>query len=286
MEVLILGASARAAAHSALRAGWVPRAADLFADRDLAACSLVDRISRSDYPHGLEAISDRAPSCPWFFTGALENHPDLVDRISRRSPLLGCNGSELRIVRDPFVLKDVLGRRGLPYPEVHSFESPPALGDYWLRKPLASAAGAGITVVDQDSPPVKNNRYYYQKHMIGDSFSALYWARGPSSKLIGVCKQIVGDRSNPFRYRGGVAPWPVPSKMVEALQRFGEALVQELGLCWLFGIDFIIDAQVPWPVEVNPRYTASVELYERAARRSLLANPEGFDGMATRATVA
>jgi predicted ATP-grasp superfamily ATP-dependent carboligase len=40
----------------------------------------------------------------------------------------------------------------------------------------------------------------------------------------------------------------------------------------LFGVDFILDGQgVPWPVEVNPRYTASVEVIEMATGDSLLA---------------
>ena len=42
--VLIIGASTRAAAFSALRAGLTPRCLDYFADRDLAAICTVDRV--------------------------------------------------------------------------------------------------------------------------------------------------------------------------------------------------------------------------------------------------
>ena len=34
--------------------------------------------------------------------------------------------------------------------------------------------------------------------------------------------------------------------------------------CGLFGIDFQFDGSVAWPTEVNPRYTASVEVFEKA----------------------
>ena len=37
-----------------------------------------------------------------------------------------------------------------------------------------------------------------------------------------------------------------------------------------FGVDYILRDEVPWPVEVNPRYTASVEIHELASRRALL----------------
>ena len=46
-----------------------------------------------------------------------------------------------------------------------------------------------------------------------------------------------------------------------AFRRFG-------GLRGVFGIDAIVRNGVPWPVEVNPRYTASVEVIEIADRAS------------------
>src|SRR3954451_15729091 len=84
--VLILGASARAAAWSALRAGLSPSAADLFADRDLAAVALCRQVRRADYPEGLIGASEFMPPSPWFYTGALENRPGLVSRLARTRP--------------------------------------------------------------------------------------------------------------------------------------------------------------------------------------------------------
>ena len=43
------------------------------------------------------------------------------------------------------------------------------------------------------------------------------------------------------------------------------------GLAGWFGVDFILRDGIPWPVEINPRYTASVEIHELASGRSLLA---------------
>jgi predicted ATP-grasp superfamily ATP-dependent carboligase len=48
------------------------------------------------------------------------------------------------------------------------------------------------------------------------------------------------------------------------LERLGEVLVRSSGMRGLFGVDFILGDGVPWPVEVNPRYTASVEVLEYA----------------------
>ena len=52
----------------------------------------------------------------------------------------------------------------------------------------------------------------------------------------------------------------------------GATLAASFGLIGLFGVDLILRDDVPWPVEVNPRYTASVEVLELALGRSLLAD--------------
>jgi predicted ATP-grasp superfamily ATP-dependent carboligase len=51
----------------------------------------------------------------------------------------------------------------------------------------------------------------------------------------------------------------------------GRALAAGFGLVGLFGVDLVLLDGEPWAVEVNPRYTASVEVLELALGRSLLA---------------
>ncbi|MBW3539720.1 MAG: hypothetical protein KY476_05570, partial [Planctomycetes bacterium] len=58
-SLLIAGASARAAAQSAVRSGWSVTALDLFADRDLAATCEAVRVE--SYPWGLIAAAAAAP---------------------------------------------------------------------------------------------------------------------------------------------------------------------------------------------------------------------------------
>ena len=58
---------------SALRAGLSPVAADLFADRDLAAVATCTRVALEAYPDGLIEAANAFPPGPWFYVGALEN---------------------------------------------------------------------------------------------------------------------------------------------------------------------------------------------------------------------
>jgi len=55
--VLIVGASTRAAAFSALRAGLKPRCLDHFVDRDFMAICTVDRVEAQEGVAGLERLA-------------------------------------------------------------------------------------------------------------------------------------------------------------------------------------------------------------------------------------
>src|SRR5262249_39617225 len=50
----------------------------------------------------------------------------------------------------------------------------------------------------------------------------------------------------------------------------GECLSRESQTRGLFGCDFIFDGKVPWLTEVNPRYTASAELFDHLYEASLV----------------
>ncbi len=103
----IVGASVRAAAQSAERAGFATLAADLFADVDLANPDPADpnRARRgsvvrvADYPAGFEqAILGPQPG-GWLYTGGIENYPELVARWSRSRRLWGNDAGVLEAAR-------------------------------------------------------------------------------------------------------------------------------------------------------------------------------------------
>ncbi len=114
------------------------------------------------------------------------------------------------------------------------------------------------------------NESYYQERVDGPSFSAVFLGKNGQARLIGVTRQLIGVAGRPFGYRGSVGPWPLDAPLTASLGALGNALVSSIGLVGWFGVDFVLRDGIPWPVEVNPRYTASIEVHERALRRSLL----------------
>src|SRR5438309_1251845 len=99
-NLLIFGASARAAAFSALRAGLSPWCADLFGDADLAARCPVIALPDT-YPDGLLEIERQAPPGPFLYTGGLENRPRLLRELAQRRTLWGVAPGILPQVRRP-----------------------------------------------------------------------------------------------------------------------------------------------------------------------------------------
>ena len=282
-SLLIVGASVRAAAQSALRAGLKPRSCDLFADRDLRATGASCRIEPADYPEGFQAFlstdgGDEALA-PWIYTGALENHPDLIDLMAAKRPLWGIAGDALRAVRDPATVASCLARRGLPAPSIREVADGLPRDGSWLVKPRASAGGRRIRPWTGGEQPIPSRPSYFQERIEGESLAALFVGRAQTAKLLGITLQILGRPNEPFVYAGSLGPWPVSLTAHRGIVALGEALAVGFDLRGIFGVDLILDRRDrPFPVEINPRYTASAEVLELAKGVPLMADHrQAFD---------
>ena len=272
-SVLIVGASTRAAAHSAIRAGLAPVCVDLFADVDLRACARV--LDVADYPHGLPAAAARAPCCPWFYTGGLENHPGIVNRISRLRPLWGNDRESLCKARDPWFLARLLEDAGLPFCRVWPRDENHPPGGRWMIKPLSGAAGRGIRLCDFGVAPCRWRRKtsYLQEFRAGVAHSALYLALPRVVQLLAITRQLIGLRevhAPPFAWCGTIVPADLSTETVAKIAQIGKVVGAGAALRGLFGCDFLIDREQPWLTEVNPRYPASTELVETYLRVPLI----------------
>ena len=265
-SLVILGGSVRAAAFSAQRAGFAPHCADCFADADLAGRFPTTRVE--DFPEGLAAPAAEAPFGGWMYTGGLENYPELVDQITSKRSLYGNPGSILKRVRDPKRLVDALARGGLPYPAVNATGVNLPRDGSWLRKHRRSTGGRLVQIWDpRTTAPREDPDWYFQQRIAGTPVSAVYVSAGGQAVLLGVTEQLVGTdwcSGKLFWYCGSLGPLRLASPVRSIFEQIGNQLGFEFGLMGLFGVDAILADSTIWPVEVNPRYPASVEILERA----------------------
>ena len=147
-HLIVIGASVRAVAFSALRAGLRPWCADLFGDLDLRARFPTTILPPDRYPDGFVDLLCQAPPGPWIYTGALENRPRLIRQLARQRPLWGNDGPVLDMVRSPQRVWEILTAARLPCPAVLSQAPRSGQGPLWVVKPRASASGLGIRFWD------------------------------------------------------------------------------------------------------------------------------------------
>jgi predicted ATP-grasp superfamily ATP-dependent carboligase len=273
-DFLIVGASARAAAFSALRAGLAPWCVDLFADADLQARCPARAVQASRYPGCLRTTAAEGPPGPWIFTGALENHPGLVQSLAQTRPLWGNSAPALRKARSPDQLARIFQEAAIPAPwSWQAARRQPVVGcggltsrrSLFLLKPLKGSAGRRIRLAPADRAPEQG--YYLQELIEGDAHAAIYLGDGKTAHLLGSTRQLVGLpwlHAGPFSYCGNIGPLKLDPAIEQRLGHIGHMLAEKCGLHGLFGVDLILRVGIPWPVEVNPRYTASVEVLEYA----------------------
>ena len=306
-HLIILGASVRALAESAIRDGWAVHAADLFCDLDLQAIATTavpvahgTAEGAKGYPWSLLAAAEGfPPSTAWCYTGAVENHPDLIDAIARVRPLAGNPGDVVRRLRDPVHLAATARAAGLSFPETMPSPDRIPLDGTWLVKPLASAGGRGIrrwtraVAADHtaDRANALHQEHIWQRFMPGTPLSASFCFAQGFTRLLGVSRQLIGEpwcHAGPFAWCGAVALHttngqpPVDDRLVDQLERLGSILAEWFQPVGLVGVDLVVDAGGSVEViEVNPRPTASMELFERSAAGSIAASHLAACGYAT-----
>lgn len=279
--VVIVGASARALAQSAVAAGWQVDTADLFADLDLRAVAR-EAVCVADagepYPWSLATAARHFAAGPWCYTGALENHPAVIDALAAERPLAGNPGDRVRAVRDPDRLAEAVRAIGGAFPEtVRTAAAAPTDGSY-LVKPLASAGGRGIAAWrggPVDAPATR----VWQRRIAGAGVSAAFVCGVDGARLLGIAHQATGlpwCHAAPFAFCAAVcdslaaAFGGAGAAVAEQCAAIGEMLAKRFGLRGAVGVDAVVDARGRvWVIEVNPRPTASMELYERATGQSL-----------------
>ena len=216
--------------------------------------------------------SRRAPSGPWLYTGALENHPRLIHALARERETWANGGATVRKARAPEQLAEALQHNQLPALDIA--QTPPThSAKRWLVKPRHGAGGRQIQFWRGGPVP---SSCYFQQWVEGVPCSALFCGRRDGSAVFfGATRQLIGAawlRARPFRYCGNVGPFALPDRLMDTLRRMGAMLAQQFSLRGIFGVDFIAQGEIPWLVEVNPRLTAGLEVLERAAGRSFFSH--------------
>jgi len=263
-HLLIVGASARAAAASAVRAGWRVSAADQFLDADLR--NICCGTCRFERPGGLADIVRRCDAAGWLYTGGLENWPSSIDRAADVCRLFGNTGQVLRRVRSMEWLSKLAESVKLPVPSWQSYADDLPLDGSWLCKPRRGSGGWRIApLVSRGKASRKGGAWHFQQRVSGTPVAAVFVASRGRCVFLGATEQWIGTskvHEREFAYAGSIGPIDLPNAVRARIEELGSRLSLEAGLVGLFGVDLVVTETSAWTIEVNPRFPASIESLE------------------------
>lgn len=267
-RLTICAASARWLAQSSIRSGRTVHAFDLFGDWDThQSCS----VTRLHHLSELKSFLPKFEDTDLIIAGGLESHYLEFEPLSHLACWKNTGLCSLLKTRDPYFWTQRLVHAGLPTaklkPQLSKADNPHA----WLFKKRNSTAGQGVQSASHDSQSA--TEHFFQQRIAGTSISSLHVSNGRDCQLLGLFHQLIGHRklgARPFHYCGSIGPFD-DAKLSAAATKTSKVISEETGIRGVFGIDWILDNNGTLiPIEINPRITASGEIWERSSGLNLV----------------
>ena len=133
----------------------------------------------------------------------------------------------------------------------------------WLFKQDGKCGGMGVSRGHTHSSIKKNG--YWQREINGQSVSALCISDERDVHVIGVNELYSHSDLNgyPYVYEGALANLECGNDLLVKIDTYLKSLIPYFKILGLFSIDMILHEDELFVLEINPRISASYELYEQ-----------------------
>lgn len=267
-SIIIAAISSRIYVEAAVKAGYDVIAIDAFADTD------VEKLAKKSFQVGL--VENQLDSkqliqildnmslqhiVGFCYGAGFERHANLLTQINKRLRVLGNPPSVVDDCKLPAKFFATCKQLHIPFPEVaHNM---PLSRKGWLVKRVGGSGGSHIKLL-VDTPVSQNTDMYFQKQLQGMPISCLFLAGKHGVDIIGVNEQWL-DSSNkePYRYGGAVSQADINPKAKLRLVEYVKQLADATGLIGINSCDAICDGEEVYVLEINPRLSASMDLYRK-----------------------
>ncbi len=277
MELLLIAQSARMLAQSAVRAGFLPYAIDFFADSDtrqltkqcVAALSDAEGFEEASLLHWVTQFAHCHDECALVFGTGVDTRPLLVEKLAQICKILGNSAVTLSLINNPRNFFPLLSQVGIPCPETR-FALPNSI-EGWLVKPGHGQGGMSVSLIADD--PFRPKDAYFQRYVLGAVFSMLFLANGKDVQAIGFNTQWSAkhDPDQPFLFAGAINRAELNNSQRSTVEDYARKLTVETGLIGLNSLDFVVENNECLVLEINPRPSATMALYDEDFHRGLLA---------------
>ncbi|MDD2722663.1 MAG: ATP-grasp domain-containing protein [Methylovulum sp.] len=260
-HLLILANSARMLAQAAHQAGFIPIVIDLYADRDTResahAWRQVDSLREDDIAPAVAFFLNHYPVKRAVYGSGFEAFPESLAYLQQRLQLCGNSPETFANIIDKHYFFQVLASLNIPYP-ISVFSAPDDKND-WLSKPLRGQGGVGIKTWLADSVVAG---CYWQRQQSGIPHSVLFLADGHHVQVIGFNRQwTVAIGTEAFVFAGVINQTGLSDQQKALIGGWLGKLVPAFNLTGLNSLDFLQNGEDLWVLEINPRPSASMQLY-------------------------
>lgn len=309
-NLVVVGESCRALARSCRLAGWDVSAIDRYGDRDLiAVCQHFHPWPATetlrDAPlgplwHALAGL----PTGPILPAGGMEQSHRAPRQIPPGFVYCGPQIDQLEPLRDVRQWRRWAKQAALHFPTtlLCCRDTARTKGDWpagWLIKRSDSGGGLGVrSAVELDlgssrgdiplshtpsgqtrpeSPTISHTtaRHYLQRRLPGPTIGVVIASSPSGSRVLGASAAVEAHQwpgPGRFIYRGSYGPIHLPSRLMERLRQLAERVTERTGLRGVWGVDLARSWRGEWCLlEINPRWSASMEILELAGGGSLAA---------------
>jgi predicted ATP-grasp superfamily ATP-dependent carboligase len=276
--ILIIALSARPFVAAAVQAGFKVSAIDGFADSQTQAIANMTSVAPFDndgfQAEALLAIIDTLDTnryIGFIYGSGFEAQPTLLAEIAKRMPLLGNLPATLANVKSPRIFFSACARLGVAHPQTWTQANASLPLDGLVK--AVGASGGGHVQPYSNAKVSLDKQCYAQQKLHGLPVSVLFLAYAQQAALVGFNELMLAPtEALPYRYGGAVSQIDLPASVQDQLLKAAQQLTAEFSLLGLNSLDAVLQDGVAYVLEINPRLSASVGLYETVdGEMSLLA---------------
>ena len=267
-KLLIIAAIAsRAYVEAATQEGFTVIAIDAFCDVDtqkiaqkvLQVTLENGQFVAEDFYQALKAL-DLSNALGLCIGAGFEASPIILQTLAEHNLLIGNSINTILQVKNPhsfFAFCDAVNMR---YPATQLSRPANTIG--WLQKQIGGSGGAHIKAVlplDLAQPAT----HYYQQLQAGTPYSCLFLANAKHAQVIGFNEQWCEPSSIlPYRFGGAVSHADVDDSTKNCIIDFISKATLHFGLIGINSCDFLLFENTVYMLEINPRLSASLQLYQ------------------------
>ena len=286
MNLIVSAFSSRALAETAALYGAKIYSFDFFADQDIEKYTEKSySLKKSQKKYTTEELyramqrfllANKEKTFHFCYASDWDNHYQLLSKLEANDNLIITGNSaavikELSGSKNKISLFNLIKESEFKLPEViFNLKDLAKISDnttsLYLQKPIRSGGGNNIEIIKskeeifQRLKESKKDNYYFEKYIEGELLSLQFVADGQKAELISFSRQLTApDSDSPFKYGGNILFRP-SSILVEKAKKLINLLTKEYSLMGINGVDFIKRGSDLYFLELNPRFTAAVEL--------------------------